>query len=673
MTRLDTNILRILTLPLLLLALGAPGARAESPSAVFVPVALAPSPRDTPLELVALTLDADLAESGGHTLVTGNSTFKLHNTDRLNDLQVSVGFPAWAGDAYAFEPARLGEFSVSVDGVKIRALTPARAEIKIGNTVRAVDWYTFTLAIAGDEKKTVRYDFQQDLGEGALPRFAYGLLPATAWKGSIGSARLTLNFPNVTTLEQIVAYDPPNPEFDGQSLTWRLTGKEPAANPALTILRPSVWDDLNVKRRATLQNPNDANGRAAFGNLLRQLASLDSPRRDSFYMQAIAELETAVRLDPNQRAARQALGALYESRAGPASGPRQAAYVQLAVVQWEALAPADATARKQLAEDYFYLGLDAQTRGAFADALTYYDKASARAPGGVGPLFKPEYAAAQRRALNLAWARALLEQDDAAAAIPKARAALGDKFMAAFNPPLFYVTRAQVTTTAQARALSFTLMPLGASDELQNAVSGVVASLRAAGADANMAADGANIVLSLEITFENRAARDGALAALAQTLPDRAEWALVRAALSPSQIEWSESDEFFTRATSYREAVDLSPACAEFTAAVNEISKNLTPLASASANDDEAQLKRALFRFAQRGWQSALSFSRVTYRAGAEEARVDACAARTLAWSSSTWRPERVGWVVAVIELGGIGILAARWLSRRRHGDGVTR
>ena len=644
-----------------------PDTRAQSPTPITVPVALAPLQRDTPIELTALTLDADISEIQGRTIISGNSTFKLHNTDRLNDLQVAVGLPNWAGDPYAFDPVRFDPFVVSVEGVKVKTLNPGRGDLKIGNVVRAVDWYTFTLTIAGDEKKIVRYDFQQDLGDGALPRFTYGLFPAVDWKGSIGSARLTLNFPGTTALEQIVAYDPPNPAFDGQSLTWLFTGKEPSANPTLTFLRLSLWNDLLTRRRDAQQNPNNANARLALGNLFRQLAQLDSPRRDSFYGQAVAELETATRLDPNNRAARQSLAALYEARAGAATGPRNAAYVQLAIAQWEALQN-DANARKQLAEDYFYLGLDAQTRNAYGDAAAYYDKANALAPNGAGPLFTPERLTAQRRALNLAWASALLDQNDTSMAMPKARAALGDKFMGTFTPPLFYVTRAQVTTAAPARTMMFTLAPL-LRDETQNELSGVVSTLRAAHADANIASDDANILLTIAVPYQTPLQLRDQMRAFAQTLPDRAEWSLVRAALSPDDIDFEETDELLTHVTRYREGVDLSPACRAFTAQLDPLAQNLKPLESASTNDAEAQLKRALLRYAQRGWQSALANARATYRAGAAEDRVEPCAAKTLAWSSSVWRPERVALIVGVVEVVGIAILIFRWRGKKRAGE----
>jgi hypothetical protein len=641
---------------------------AQSPAVLNVPIALAPLQRDTPVELVALTLDADLSESNGHTIISGNSTFKLHNTDRLTDIQAAVGFPTWAGDPYGFDPSKFSAFTVSIEGTRVRTLNPGRADLKIGTAIRTVDWYTFTVPLEGDEKKTVRVDFVQDLGDSPMPRFVYGMFPAVNWKGSIGSARLTINLPASTTLEQIIAYDPPNPEFDGQSITWRFTTKEPPANPAITFLRQSVWDDLNNKRRAAQQNPNDANARAALGNALRQIAAIDSARRDSFAMQAIAELETAVRLDPTNRAARQALGAVYESRAGPATGPRNVAYVQLAVTQWEALQN-DANARKQLAEDYFYLGLEAQTRREFESASNYFDKANALAPNGAGPLFTVERMNAQRRTLNLAWARALIDQNDAPTAATKARAALGDKFMTQFTPPSFYVTKAQVTTASQMRTMLFTLAAYGSPSELLNTASGVVASLRqATDANVNLVNEGANLAISINVPFENRGHLTAKLDALTKAMPARAEWALIRAVLVPSRIEWEESDELLTHTTRYTEQVDLAGTCGTFNAQLDDVKKNLAALDNTSPNDEEAQLKRALLQYAQRGWQNALAFAQVTYRAGEDETRVNACTARTIAWSSSSWKIERIAVAVLLVELVGVGFLLWRWRGKRPSG-----
>jgi hypothetical protein len=648
-------------------------AQADSPSSINIPVALAPVQRDTPVELVALTLDVDISEDAGHTVISGYSTFKVHNTDRLNDLQVPVGFPAWAGDAYSFDPSLLGSVAVSVEGKKT-SLTPSRAESKVGSTIRAVDWYTFTLSLAGDEKKTVRIDFTQDLGDGALPRFTYGLVTATGWKGSIGSARLTLNFGQNTTPEQLVAYDPANATFDGASLTWLFLTHEPPANPTLTFIRPSLWDELVNRRRAVQQNGNDANARASLGSLLRQLAQADSSRRESYQTQAIAELEMATRLDPSQRAARQGLAALYESRAGPAAGPRQTAYVQLAVAQWEALSSGDAAARKQLAEDYFYLGLDAQTRRAFADALAYFDKAAALAPGGAGPLFTSERAAAQRRALYVAWARALAESDDFAGASARARVALGDAFMASFQSPPFYLAHTTVAMSANTRSMAFRFIPFALSpDELTKALNDVASALRKAGADVTVAPGSSDRTLTVAIPFENVSDLNAKLNALAKNIPIQAEWSVLHAVLSPDELVWDSSGASLLTSARYQERINLSDACGILDGQSQAIDRGLKPLENAAANDAEAQLKRALLTQAKSGWQRARAQGDVTYSTGRDSTSVEACAARTVAFSSTPWRVEMIAGIAVGFWVVGMIVLFVVWSTRVRRNRAAQR
>jgi hypothetical protein len=636
--------------------------RAQAPT-INIPIALAPLTRDTLIELTALTLDAEIREINGHTFIIGNATFKLHNTDKLNDLSVPVGLPTWAGDPYAFDLAKFDTFTVTIDSKRVNPLNPAQADLRIGREVRSVNWYTFTLTIPGDEKKMVRYDFQQDLGESIMPRFVFGMVPATGWKNSVGSARVQVKFPENTTLEQIIASDPANSQFDGASIAWNFTTNEPVVNPSLTFVRPSVWSDLQAKRRATQQSPNDANAHTALGNAFRQLAQSDTPRRDSFFAQAIAEFETAVRLDSNQRAARQALAAIYESRAGAATGPRNAAYVELAIAQWQVLAANDANARKQLAEDYFYLGLDAQTRGAYADAIAFYDQARGLQPNGAGPLFTTERANVQRRALNIAWARSLLAQNELAPATDKARAVFGDAFLVAYTPPLFVVTRAQVTMAHGLRTMAFSITPIQSAATLEQ-LNRIANEWRAEGARVEIAPDAS--ALSVTIPFGNNPDLMNKLGNLIHPLPDQAEWALIRAVVAPSHVEWSDTEEWLIESLQYRESVNLAPACAKFNAQLAVIAPNLTPLEKASPNDDEAQLKRALLTSAQSGWRNALAQGRVVYRAGDQEQRVEACASREITLEASPFRVEMVVGIVGIIFVLGIVGGVMWWRGRKR-------
>jgi tetratricopeptide (TPR) repeat protein len=432
-----------------------------------------------------------------------------------------------------------------------------------------------------------------------------------------------------------------------------------------------LWSDLNAKRRAAQQTPNDANARAALGSALRQLALPDTPRRDSFYAQAMAELETAVRLDANHRVARQTLAAIYEARAGAATGPRNVAYVQLAVEQWQVLAASDANARKHLAEDVFYLGLDAQTRGAFADAVSYYDRARGLMPNGAGPLFTLERADAQRKLLNVAWARALLNQNEPAPAADKARAAFGEAFAAMYQPPAFYVARAQVTMSPGARTIAFSLAPLQGQVTRQ-AFTRVIEAWRQVGVGAELAGDGGT--LNLTIAFANTNDLMNKLDALTRATPNEPDWALVRAVLAPKKIEWRASEDWWWESLDYREQVDLGSACTNFSGQLASLAPNLATFAKASPQDDEAQLKRALLESAQSGWRNALAQGRVVYRAGENEVRVEACGARQVAITASPLRGDVIALAASVLGVLGIalGVLAFRGMMHRR-GDAAKK
>lgn len=294
---------------------------ADNPT-VNVLVALAPIDRTSPVEMVALTLDGNVVESNGDTTVQGNNSFKLHNTDPLQPVTVTVGFPEWAGGALSFDPSQFSDFSVTIDSKKV-TLLPTSAPVSIGKELRRVNWYSFDLKLDPDEKKIVSVDFIQDLGVGILPRFTYGLLPSNGWKGPIGSARLTLNLPTPTTGEQFVALDPNVPQFDGEKLTWLWVDFNPDADPGVTLIRPTIWADLLNKRAAATQNPNDASLHFTLGRAYQDLAAVESPRRDNFLAQAEAELETAARLDTKNVDAVTTLAQWYETRAGPAAGPRR--------------------------------------------------------------------------------------------------------------------------------------------------------------------------------------------------------------------------------------------------------------------------------------------------------------------------------------------------------------
>lgn len=627
-----------------------------------VVVALAPIDRTSSVELVAITLDGNLTESDGHTVVQGTTTFKVHNTDTLQPVTVTVGFPEWAGGALSFDPAKFSNFSVTSNN-KDLSLTTANAPVRIGKESRAVKWYTFDLKLDPDEKQVINVAFTEDLGTNVLPRFTYGLMPSNGWKGSIGSVRLTLNLPSPTTGDQFVALDPKVPQFDGEKLTWLWIDLEPDADPGITLIRPSFWSDLLNKRTSAAQSPNDPSVHFALAQAYQALAAVDSPRRDNFMSQAVAEFETTARLDPKNVDAITTLAQVYESRAGPAAGPRDANYVALALTEWQSLlgSRADADARKNAAEDSFYLGLAASSRGDEEQALKYLQDATKYAPQGAGPLYTQEHWTTVMQGIRLGLARSAAEQGQTVAALTYARTAFGKDFDLAPAPamPAFALDHADIVTTDLERRITLSLATYPApSAEAQQAIDAVVAQLNRVGVGhAARVQTQSDYGLLLTVPFSSDRDLQNRLRSLANAFPDREDWAVVTAVLLSPSIKWNVVEETFTNAMQYQEGVDLASAQAPLRLDLNRVSNVIGQLESAAPTDTRAQLKLALLRDVQQWWQRVGTTGSATFMlqpagAPAHQWTVKLGEKTTLTYEDSQVRKE---WFV----IAGLGALIA--------------
>jgi hypothetical protein len=95
--------------------------------------------------------------------------------------------------------------------------------------------------------------------------------------------------------------------------------------------------------------------------------------------------------------------------------------------------------------------------------------------------------------------------------------------------------------------------------------------------------------------------------------------------------------------------------------------RKTSPLANAPANDDEAQLKRALFKYAQDGWQAALAIARATYRVGDAETLVNPCATQTVTTEATSMRVERIVIVALIVQVIVITIVVVLWGRRPKQ------
>jgi hypothetical protein len=640
------------------LALFSPPLAAQAPQPNIL-VTLAPLDRKTPVELAALTVDADIQETDGHTMASGTLTWKVHNTDTLNDTTIVVGFPAQASASAMFDPTQFSAFRMLVDNKPV-VLAPGTADVVYGDAARTINWYTFELTLKADEKKELTAEFTQDLGDGLFPRFTYGMLVGNRWKNEVGSARITVHFPAETTGEQFIALDPIVPDFDGKKLTWLWQNLNPEADPGVTFIRPSTWQTLLDKRAAAAQNPDDANAQLELGRVYQTLASQASPRRDNFLAQAVAALETAARLAPDNADAVKTLAQLYEQRAGAAAGPRDANYIALAMAQWQKLmgTAADADARRQLAEDSFYLALDAHTRGEYDRELKFLDDARNFAPDGAGPLYTRDRLENQIQLAHLAAARADINAGAISNALRHVRAVYGDSFQPATNLPAdaLALNHAHIKTTPQQREIVWQFLPYPApSDAAREAANQVVTALNQTNAgQARLDADTNGYTLTLTIPFANDNDLRERLVKLAAALPARSDWALVRATLVPAALEFSNGEDIFSQRVHYMEQVDLGNGQAAIQNTLNEMSATIGALSRASPDDQEAQLKLALLNHAQQWWFNALGALTLDYE-------LDAGNGATRTWTISIGTPRALQYDAEVIrgEWYGIGAVGA--------------
>lgn len=638
-------------------------AHAQTPTPPNILVTLAPLDRKTNVELSALTVDANIFEQNDHTFAQGTLTWKAHNTDAANNSTIVVGFPEQASASAQFDPTKFSAFRVLVEDKPV-AFATSTSDVIYGDAARTINWYTFELTLAPDEKKTITAQFTQDLGDELFPRFTYGTLVGNRWKNSIGSARITVILPAQTTGEQFIALDPELPKFDGKKLTWLWESHSPEADPGVTFIRPTLWQTLADTRARAAQNPDDANAHLALGRVYQQLASQPSPRRDNFLAQAVAELETAARLAPDNVEAVKTLAQLYEQRAGDPNGPRDVNYLALAMTQWQKLigTAGDADARKQLGEDSFYLALDAYTRGEYDRALKLLDDAKNFAPDGAGPLYTRERLDNQIKLTHIAAARAEINAGSISNALVHVRAAYGDSFQPATGLPAnaLALNHAQIKTGLQLRETIFNLIPYPApSDAAFEEAAQVVTALNQTGAgQAELLSDANGYTITLKIPFASDSDLRTRLIKLGSAIPARSDWQLVRAALVPSLLEFSTGEDTFARTVHYREQVDLSAAQTEIQNTLNEMSASIGALSAASQEDQEAQLKLALLDHAQQWWYQQLGALTLDYE-------LDAGNAATRRWTISLNTPRTLEYDAEVIRgevylIGGaigIGVL----------------
>jgi hypothetical protein len=358
-------------------------AEAQAPQ-ILGGVAPAPISGAGSVQFVSQAVDATLNRAAdGSYIVSNEAAIRLNNTNRFGAASVTFGFPGWGGGTVRFNPAELPGFAPYTDNGALGNQMQVLPTTFFGASQEST-WQVTSINIPADTRVRFYTDWQQSLGTGPLLTYSFGLIPASAWEGNMGSARITLKLPFVVSEEAIVSATPTDGEdtytFLGDTIEWLLIDTEPSVNPTVTLIAPDFWREIENTRAARATDPLGANIRLA--DLYAQLAAAGVA---SYSLEAEGALEAARRAAPTDPVPLQRLAILYRQRADQ-NGGDLAILEQSVTVAEEALAAGstDADTRAALLRDLQILA-DAWATQNPLIALDFLTRAEAVA-GGSDPV-----------------------------------------------------------------------------------------------------------------------------------------------------------------------------------------------------------------------------------------------------------------------------------------------
>ena len=481
--------------------------------------------------------------------------------------------------------------------------------------------------LAGQTRLEAVLTYRVALGQGAAGRLRYETV--RAW-GNIGSARLTVRFPDKPDADQLLFVRPGGYVNSGAAFTWSYDNVPEIAPLDLAFLTTPVWRSLRQAQEDAAA-PGATDAALALGRLYARLARIQSPQEAFFvhyYPQAIATLDRAWRDAPERSDAALLLADLYQQQADrAATEDEQAAYRALAAEFLAAArlkSPAHADRDAELAALYLQLAERAQRGDAWTLCAQYLDAldqlpAPARdgLPAdrvlGLRQFVALEQAMQKVHDGDLAAARAIVEQIWGAAAL----AAPGAR-RATFN--------AQVADVALERGRQFITMTLplrpapeaGAFEMTQAALAKLNAE---SGVTARITAASPAPILQMIIDFSSEDGSQTRRDQLAAQVAANADLALLHALLASPTPVMQSTEAFFWRTRQISETVDLPQAQRAWLEQAARFHQAISALAPApSANDvltstlSLATIQRSLWEEEAAAWEALAHASEVRYR-----------------------------------------------------------
>lgn len=646
---------------LVLLAVWVGDTEAAAPGDLYsgtVPVPLG----DSSGNLVSQTIDATVEEANDGVWVTVESRFLIASTDPEISQPVTVSLPVALPGGLVFDPDIFSAFEVTANGEK-RTLTPLEMAVPEA-TSPITSAYTLALLPSPDNPlTTLEMRYRQYLGDQPDVTFRFATALGARWTGDVGSSRITVKFPWVTTLEQVLAVQPPDVAFDGQQVVWYYSDFEPTVDVVLTFVKPSLWQQIVQARISVTEAPESAVGHYDLAMLYRQVVQSRPGMGilESFRDMMMAEFEAALKYPaavPSDVLCeiRQEMQGFYLAKMRRADGTVDTAYLVQAVGAFQDSAamcpqnqiPPEVTV--QIEEGYLYLAHEARRQGRYETALTHLEAAEVlhRNAGDTESEFLRNIET-ERHLSFLSWVFDLLRRGEIDTAIAVAeRGGISESALADWDTmPRVGSIQMSVQTEATQRRILMGFTPFPVSSTGMQSPPALERLLRALETSADVhftttvsTSDAGTYLLETVIPFGSGVELLEAQRVLATTLPDWPELAFAKAVLLPVKHEILMQESWFSKQESYQEVVGAVESQAILGGQLQVCEERLRALDGAQVGTDSESVqseldlvRREILSMAREGWGRLGDTSRAVF---------------SLSWTSLTGEHIERTWTVGV-------------------------
>ncbi len=420
---------------------------------------------------------------------------------------------------------------------------------------------TYQRMLQPDQRLWLTFAYTVPVRDKSWTWFHYGVDRLQQWPTVVGSVRVSLHLPFQLSRSAFLLISPETTSYNGLLVEWQWEERVPPVPTDVLLVRPAVWRKIETLRAE--HAAGDLTATARLARILTDMAvAEDAPTQvvDAFYPEALGLWADVAERRADDPQPWREMAALYEAR-GRRSG-EQDTYSALALAALEeawARGDRDEVTRRHLADVIRQQVEHLIAEARWQDALS----ALGRLQEIVGDGGTAE-AVSLRRQIALAWAQERAQAGDREGLMQALAVGWDEAVVSYFlprQPPIRYLT-VEVTTGENTRNITITaaLDPTARPDPRETWET-FTRLLRAALPDGDVETEnqGSLVRVRARITFADAEDLLTAQRRIAGVVPDRPEWSLVRAALSPARLEMSRVATIWGWRYVWKEEVDFTP------------------------------------------------------------------------------------------------------------------